>query len=61
MANNNTNFASVPSHSDKVERAYTRKCYSKNFNFILLLKRFITKILEYKAKELNMNALLCAP
>ena len=26
-----------------------------------LLKCFITKVLEYKAKELNLYALLCVP
>ena len=30
-------------------------------NFMLLLKHFITKVLEYKAEELNLYALLCVP
>ena len=45
----------------------TRLAYSATvrilaqYNFMLLLKHFITEVLEYKAEELNLYALLCVP
>ena len=35
--------------------------YNKNFGSKLLLKHFITKVLEYEAEGLNLYVLLCVP
>ena len=42
------------------KKGYSLQLYSKNFSFLLLLKSFITKALEYKAtlKFKKFDALL---
>ena len=52
--------AGCEAYTTRLAYSVTVRILAKN-NFMLLLKSFITKVLEYKAEELNLYALVCLP